>query len=191
MATATAERPRRRARGKKAEGLLEQARVAKLRHAHFLARLIFEHLVKTGVRRGHGWEILQDFQRAAILSTALNLGLRRPDGAVIASRSQLTAVQLGQICTALRQQMKERKIPIPRAGRRKSGGSQESGCRHQTLGELLQVILDKAGQLGWPQQTLDSFIERQCHGELRTVAHAQAVLGGLNGILRHQEAEKQ
>lgn len=174
MTTAVAEPP------VKADAGWDAARKRKLAHAHVLAAAIYRDLVKDGFSISGPMvetkSFLPDFQRSLILQAAEKLGFP------VESRRELTPVQLAQICERLREQMRERGIPIPRKGRKGK----------QSLGEKIQVILDKAGQLGWTQQTLDAFVERQArNAPIDTHEKADAVLAGLNGILRHRDTEAQ
>ncbi len=172
----------------------EAARVTKLRHAHFLIRVIFDEYVREG---GISWEsgvprsrVLGEFQRGLILRTASELGW------TVQSRKDLSAMQLGAICGALRKQMTERGIAIPHA--RKSRRRGEVADDAPVTQEEQQLILDLLGRCliehGWNQAKAEEFLRRQLHRWNltwpETHGQARAVIFGLKGILRHTKEER-
>ncbi len=190
--------PVRQAQGELLERVrdpLAAVRANKMRHAHALASAIFRYY-RDQEAPGTGQD-LSEFQRALILKTAAELGFP------VASRAELSGLQLAKVCNALRNRMDELGIPIPRSSRNRpdpSAGSWSSRAESrdersrradtgQTVGELLAVIFDLAGQVGWDQAQLDRFTIRQLRGygtsQIESEEHAQAVLGGLKGIQRH------
>ena len=188
MSTATLEKP-------KLDAVAERARKKKLGHAHVLAAAIFQHYMSEVMHKPQSAVLaysrsqeLGEFQRALILKTAGELGFP------VKSRAELSPMQLGAICTALRRQMKEKGIPIPRSGK-KHGRKPDRDAL--VTDEQMQLIYDLAGQCmtahGWTEQTFARFLQRQLGGrrEIRTVADADAVLFGLKGVLRHTDTEAQ
>jgi len=172
----------------------EAARVTKLRHAHFLVRVIFDSYVREG---GISWEsgvprsrVLGKFQQGLILRTASELGWTVP------SRKDLTAMQLGAICGALRKQMTERGIAIPRTHKSRRRG--EIADDAPASREEQQLILDLLGRCmtehSWDQSKAEEFLRRQLHrwnlSWPETHVQARAVMYGLKGILRRNNEEK-
>ena len=172
----------------------QSVRVTKLRHAHFLIRVIYENYI-TG--DGFSWEpeasgarILGEFQKALILETAAKLGWP------VQSRKDLSAMQLGAICGALRKQMTERGIAIPRTHKSRRRGQVADDAL--ATREEQQLILDLLGRClterGWNQAQAEEFLRRQLrHWNLswpETHGQAGAVMYGLKAILRRDEERK-
>ncbi len=178
----------------KTAGAPESARVTKLRHAHLLATVVFNDYVReagfareSGVSRAR---VLAEFQKALILQTAVKLGWP------VESRKDLSAMQLGAICGALRKQMDERGIAIPRA--RKSGRRGELADDAAATQEEQQLILDLLGRCmtdhKWTQSQAEQFLRRQLHrwnlDWPETHGQARAVMFGLKAILRRDNEGK-
>ena len=185
MTTATLEKP-------KLDAVAERARKKKLGHVHVLAQALFDHFiakqchVDVSCVDSSGRRVLQDFQKSLILEAAARLGFP------VQSRAELSPMQLGAICTRLRERMEVEGIPIPRSGK-KRGRKPDSDAA--ATDEQMQLIYDLAGQCmtahGWTEQTFARFLQRQLGGrrEIRSVADANAVLFGLKGVLRHTDTE--
>ena len=171
----------------------ESARVTKLRHAHFLAGVVHRHYLRErnhdsqGAVLSYSSKTLGEFQKALILETAAKLGFP------VQSRKDLSGMELGAICGALRKQMAERGIAIPRA--RKSGRRGELADEASATQEEQQLILDLLGRCmtdhNWTQSQAEQFLRRQLHrwnlAWPETQGQARAVMFGLKAILRRNK----
>lgn len=176
----------------KAAGAPEAARVTKLRHAHFLAGLIYRHYIREVMRDPRGAilsyspKALGQFQKALILETAAKLGWP------VQSRKDLSAMQLAAICGALRKQMAERGIAIP--GARKTRRRGELADDAPISQEEQQLILDLLGRTlterDWTQPQAEQWLRRQLQrwnlDWPQTHGHARAIIFGLKAILRRE-----
>ena len=172
----------------------EAARVAKLRHAHFLAGVVYRHYIRErahdsqGAVLSYSTKTQGEFQKALILETAVNLGWP------VQSRSELSAVQLAAICGALRKQMDERGIAIPRAHRSSRAKSRDLLDSDPVTQEEQQLILELLGRClterDWTQTQAEQFLRRQLHRWKldwpQTHGQARAIIGGLKAILRRE-----
>lgn len=151
--------------------------------AHVLAAAIFEHYRKTGefgerfsLQKPAGADFKASFLKMLILEWAARLGFP------VGSRKDLTAEQIGHLCTALRARMQELGIPEPEQTRPPEAATTSDWK------QLTKLFDDVERARGWTPAHRLNFVKRQIgRRSLRHLTHgeAQAVIRGLDGVLRH------
>ena len=164
---------------------LEAARRKRLAEAHVLAAAMYRWMAENDPGGAKALLALPNFQRHVILREAKNLSFEAE------SRRDLTAQQLGEICSSLRRWMQQHGIEEPESRRdrqaKKQGGIETSQWRQLTL------LIDRVErELTWSRAHLRNWMRSSLNirsARPRTQEEAKRLIRGLEGVLRHAKKE--
>lgn len=177
MTTATAER-QPKAGGPRAQKGIGRARQRRLAEAHVLSGYLYEHAGAESVPAASK----ADYQKKLILAAAEQLGWK------VESRRELSAAQLGVICTLLRKMIEALGLPGPEA--RRDQRAAQTGEPTTAQWNQITLLTDRAySELDWSPAHLRNWQRRSLRITSprgpRTQAEARRVIFGLEGILKH------